>query len=369
MTLPTWSHCIPTLNRIDILTEAVRLSLAQTCPPVEIIIVDASEAADQHRARIEALVADHPGPRPALHYLASPVRSLTIQRNMAITRATGDILFLFDDDTLMYPDCAERLLSAYAMDREARLSAIAALNTNQPPGTGAAGIEARVQTHRGLRDRLSGWAPNRLQTWLLKHVLLLDLESRFVPYDALRYPKLPPLDARLTDAGVVPLRLISGFRMTVRRAVALRELFDEALLAYCPAEDLDNSYRFLRHGSNAVATTALVYHHEAAANRLKRRSVAELSLLNIAYFVRRSSRTQALHRTLYYILAVRLLVSSALRDTVGRRWFYPDTRGTLAAIAKSITVYRLPTEGLGAAYQVLQRRILATATPAQGSRP
>jgi GT2 family glycosyltransferase len=369
MTLPTWSLCIATLNRIDILEQAVRLSLAQTCPPKEIIIVDASADPVPHRARIEAVFAALPDPKPALHYLSSPVRSLTCQRNMAITRATGDILFLFDDDTLMYPDCAERLLSVYALDPDARLSAVAALDTNQPPGAGPVGVESRVQANRGLRDRAAAWIPDRMRNWMMNNLLMFGLENRFVPYDALRYPKIQPLDTRLTDANVVPLRLFSGFRMTVRRSVALKEPFDDALLAYCPAEDLDNCYRFLRHGSNAVAIAALVHHHETAANRLKRRSVAELHLLNIAYFVRRSSRTQGLHRTLYYILSARMLMSCALRDTAGRRWSYPDTRGTLAAIAKSITVFRLPTSGLRAAYQILQRQILATATPAQGSRP
>jgi hypothetical protein len=57
MTLPTWSHCSPTLNRIDILEQAVRLSLQQTCLAEEIIIVDAGNQLDTNRARIEAVFA------------------------------------------------------------------------------------------------------------------------------------------------------------------------------------------------------------------------------------------------------------------------------------------------------------------------
>jgi glycosyltransferase involved in cell wall biosynthesis len=369
MTLPTWSHCIPTLDRLDILEQAVRLSLDQTCPPLEIIIVDVSKTFDLHKTRIEALVAAHPGPRPALHYLSCPVRSLTVQRNLAIKQATGDILFLFDDDSLMHPDCAERILQTYAADPDGRISAVAAMHTNGPPGAAPIAVAARAEANRGLRDRLAAWVPHRVSSWMVDNLLMLGLENRFVPYDAARYPALPQLDPRLTDAGVLPLRLISGFRLTVRRSVALKELFDDFLLAYSPAEDLDASYRFLRHGVNVTATTALVYHHQAAANRLKRRSVAELSLLNIAYFVRRSSRTQALHQSLFLVLALRLLLSCALRDTVGRRWAYPDTRGTLAAMRKAITVFRLPPSSLGPVYQTLQLQILATSTPTSGTAP
>ena len=39
----SWSHCIPTVDRIDILRVAIACSLAQTRLPREIIVIDASE--------------------------------------------------------------------------------------------------------------------------------------------------------------------------------------------------------------------------------------------------------------------------------------------------------------------------------------
>ena len=49
-------------------------------------------------------------------YVGAATKSLTCQRNQGLEYATGDIVFLFDDDTLMFPDCAEQILKIYEDD-------------------------------------------------------------------------------------------------------------------------------------------------------------------------------------------------------------------------------------------------------------
>ena len=41
--------------------------------------------------------------------------------NHSIAQSTADIIFAFDDDTLMYPDCAKEILRIYAADVDHRI--------------------------------------------------------------------------------------------------------------------------------------------------------------------------------------------------------------------------------------------------------
>jgi len=354
---PTWALCVATLNRPDILEQSTRLALAQTVPPHEVIIIDASDAWTVHRDRIMALSN---WSTIRLVYVHGKVRSITAQRNQALALASAAILFCFDDDTLMHPDCAEQILRVYGLDRDGRIASVAASQTGDLPGTADTGsIVAKVQRNVSMRERLVGLVPAPMRHFFVAEVLLMTLERRFVPYDSPRYPRRPEVPPCLAATGAFAVRLTSGFRLTVRRRVAEQEPFDPSLRAYCPAEDLDVTYRYLRHGQNLQAPLARVYHHEAAANRLKRRKVAELSTLNIAFFVRRSARTQTLHRMLFYIFGLRMLLSCFLRDLVGRRWDLPDTAGTLGALRKSIKVFRLPRANLEQSYIEIQGQILS----------
>ena len=353
----SWALCIATLNRIDILEQSVKLALSQTVLPKEIIIVDAGEDWVKHSEKIRNMSE---WLTTTLVYRNSAVLSLTSQRNQALSIATADILFFFDDDTLMHPECAEQILRVYSLDLEHRIAAVAASPTQIKPGSAEIKtIDFKNQSRSRQGRAVLNLLPERIKRFIADEILMLSLERRFVPYDAVRYPSHLPLDIRFRETGAFPTTLISGFRVTVRKSVSENEPFDDGLIAYCPAEDLDATYRYLRHGINVQAPLALVYHHEAASARLKRRKVAELSLLNVAYFLKSKARTPSQHQILYYIFAVRMLVSCSLRDAVGRRWNFPDTIGSLLAIRKSFTVFRTPTSHLRKSYVHMQQQILS----------
>ncbi|MFO1204103.1 MAG: glycosyltransferase [Tabrizicola sp.] len=366
MTLPTWSHCIPTLNRIDILEQAVRQSLLQTCPPKEIIVVDASDVVEPQRARIEALVASHPGTKPALRYLSSPVKSLTVQRNLAIGQATGEILFLFDDDTLMFPDCAETILRIYASDAGHEIAAGMAMNTEELPGsvhvadddrkvTGASSLRSNLRYRPGLR-------------WLWDHVFMMDARSQFIAYDDPRH-----FD-RGGEASVGPLKilrlpLLSGYAMTVRAEVAREEPFDDVLLSYSPAEDLDATYRFSRHGMNVLFQDARVHHFEAAAGRIRRRQAITLGLMNLASFIARKSARPGRDIPAYYLRYLRRILAEFLKDGLSRRFSFPQLLGVLSAFGPTLAIFRHGRAGFDDWYRGLQMRVLGwppTLHPASG---
>ena len=358
MTLPTWSHCIPTLNRIDILEQAVRLSLLQTCPAQEIIIVDASDKVDQHRARIEAVFAAHDGPKPALHYLSSPIKSLTHQRNIATQRATADILFLFDDDTLMFPDCAEAVLKTYAADTAHQIAAGMAANTPDLPD--AAQVTDADRKVTGVTK--ASYRDHPALRWVWDHIFMMRAASHFIAYDTPRRLDAPQT---VTVGGTQVLRvpLLSGYAMTVRADVARREPFDAALLSYSPAEDLDASYRFSRHGMNVLIDAARVHHFEAASGRIKRRQAITLGLMNLAAFVAQKSATPARDIPAYYLRYLRRLLAEFLKDGLSRRFTFPQFLGALSAFGPTIAIFRHGRDGFADWYRTQQMRVLGWPQP------
>lgn len=365
MTLPTWSHCIPTLNRIDILEQAVLLSLQQSCPPKEIIIVDAGDKVDQHRARIEAVFAAHHGPKPALHYLASPVKSLTNQRNTATARATGDILFLFDDDTLMFPDCAEQVLKAYAADTGHQIAAGMALNTPELPD--AARVTDADRKVTGVTR--AGYRDHPALRWVWDHIFMMRAASHFIPYDTLRRLDAPQT-VTVGPLHLLRVPLLSGYAMTVRADVARKEPFDAALLSYSPAEDLDASYRFSRHGMNVLIEAARVHHFEAAAGRIKRRQAITLGLMNVASFVARKSSRPGRDIPAYYLRYLRRLLAEFLKDGLSRRFTFPQFLGAISAFGPTVAIFRHGRAGFDDWYRTLQMRVLGwPQTPHPASAP
>jgi len=356
MTLPTWSHCIPTLNRVDILLKAVRLSLAQTCPPLELVIVDASTNWAENRTKVEPLLEAHPQVR--LIYLPCTVRSITVQRNLATEAASGDILFCFDDDTMMHPDCAETILKVYAADTEGRIAGVTANNDPVSP-LSTEGLERKSSAIDEKAKRGASVSRSRLMQWVWREVFLMNTLRLFVPYDEGR--PLAPADeaARLGQPGLTPVLSMIGYAMTVRRSVALREPFEPHLLAYAPCEDTDATYRFSRHGLLVLTDRARLHHFEIAAARLKRRQVAALFLMNVAYFTRKHSNAPEKHRKRYFHLARRRILAEFLKDGLTRRFSFPQVAGTLYALRKAPEIFALTDAELGPRYEAMQREVLA----------
>jgi GT2 family glycosyltransferase len=358
MTLPTWSHCIPTLNRIDILEQAVRLSLLQTCPPKEIIIIDAGDKVDQNRARIEAVFAAHDGPKPVLDYLPSPAKSLTIQRNIAGQRATGDILFFFDDDTLMFPDCAEAILKAYAADDRQQIAAGMAANTpDLPEAAKVSDADRKVTgvTKASLRDHPA-------LRWVWDHIFMMRAASHFIAYDTPRRLD-PPATVTVGPQTLLRIPLLSGYSMTVRAEVARKEPFDASLLSYSPAEDLDASYRYSRHGLNVLIEAARVHHFEAASGRIKRRQAITLGLMNVAAFVAQKSAKPARDIPAYYLRYLRRLLAEFLKDGLSRRFTFPQFLGALSAFGPTLAIFRHGRTGFDDWYRTQQMRVLGWPQP------
>lgn len=350
----TWSLCISTLNRVEILSACVRLALRQQRPPGEVVIVDASEDWTANRDRIAAEIAAEAGAdAPPLTYVRAEARSLTRQRNQGIALCRSDVLFLIDDDSMMYPDCAAEAMAVYEADPELRIACVGLSPVPVPPGRDAANVARKD----GKTDAGARLERNPVFRFIRRHLLMQAADLHFIAYDGpLRDDR--PLPGGLAPDQAAPTLLIPGYLITARRSVAAAERFDPGLLAYCPGEDLDATYRFARHGRNVTARRARVYHHEAASGRIRRYRAIRLALMNQAYLLRKHSRRLPRHVALYGWRMVRRIPAEALKDALTRRWSFPQLRGALAAAAEAPIIFMHDRADLDRWYETRQRRVL-----------
>ena len=352
-----WALCVATYNRGAMLCECVRHALASDLPPAEIVIVDASNNWQENRAAVEKVIAAAESDCP-LRYARAARKSASAQRNQAIRLAQADILFLIDDDSMLHRDCARRIMEYYRTDRAGQIVAISACNA--PLSDAATPVEAKATNRAG--GLVSGRAApvQAAIDFLLRHLLMIPADQRFVTYDR---PEQRWQGATDLPEGLGRIEFIIGFAMTVRRSVALREPFDDGLEGSSIAEDLDASYRFGRHGVLAFAPDARIHHLEAAAGRDKRRLNTALALLNIGYFVRRSSDRQGRDLARYGLWYLRMMLAELPKDMAGGRWDLPQLRGALLAGRRFPALLRQPRAGLPHWYQNEQTRLMSGTRP------
>jgi GT2 family glycosyltransferase len=350
----TWALVIATYRREAILRVCIELALAQTRRPAEIVVVDASEYWEKTRDHLMGELAPR-APDVRWIYVAAEVPSIALQRNQGIDLASADVLFLFDDDTLMDSRCAEEILRVYEADQRRAVPGIQAAPMPTPPRP-LLSADTRKVTGGSLRPSQPSRRA-RLQRLVWRHVLLMENEKHFIPYEG-RYPGLP-VPPEIAHCAVRSARLFGGHRMTYRREEIARTRFDPALLYYSAGEDLDASYRVSLLGPIVTALEAKVHHHRSGSGRIGRRQVATLSVLNLALFLRRHA-TFTGYRARFYTLLCRRLLAELLKDVLSRRWSLPQARGILTAARHAPQVFATPRDQLTESYRALQRRMLAS---------
>jgi GT2 family glycosyltransferase len=346
----TWGLVVCTYKREDILAHCLRLAAEQTRPPIEVIIVDANPNFEHSRTRIAAeIVASYPAIRWS--HLAASRPSLPAQRNYGIQRASADILFLFDDDSLMYRDCAERIMQVYETDSKGVVAGVGALQATTPPN----GVRPGVASHSQAQPAHE--ASGFFKTLEFR---LTFAERIFPPYDESGYPA-HSLSTEVMQLNVASAHLLNGFRMTFRRKFLAREPFEEALDAYAPSEDFDVSCRVSRHGPLLTAFDAKVFHAQAPGGRLSRRTVAALTTLNIAVLHRLHAQSEEFGKRIVRRFFWERLGIEFLADLGRRRLKFPRFRGALDAVQFRRTILSKSRSELRSWYPSLQREILARA--------
>lgn len=238
--------------------EAVRRLLAalrdQTCPPAEILVVDASPDSET-----ETVVAASGLPGLIYDRVPPEERGLTRQRNRGIARARGEVIAFLDDDTVPEPGYFAELLASFE---------------RHPDAVGVGGYIFNEVDWRPARDeglgvyRSGAWERREDYRWRLRRLLRLDspLPAGWMPPSG--HPRasgfVPP------DGEDHRVELFMGGASAWTRALLERVRFSPWFEGYGLYEDLDFCLRAGREGSLWLCTRARLAHLHDAPGRPNR---------------------------------------------------------------------------------------------------
>jgi len=119
------SAVICTKNRVQELMRCLKSLIAQSFPPDEVIIVDASDTEDAYLKIKEEFPKDS-----RFKYLHTKP-ALTYQRNVGVGNSSGDIIFFFDDDTVLDKDFIKEITKVFESDPEEKIGGVMGNNVNE----------------------------------------------------------------------------------------------------------------------------------------------------------------------------------------------------------------------------------------------
>jgi hypothetical protein len=256
------------------------------------------------------------------------------------------VVFLLDDDSLMYPECAAEIMRVYDADTGRSVVGVNATNVAVPPD---ASPESQVSaptefTTAKNYGHVARWVRRRLRA-----------DDIFIPYD--RSFPAHPLPTAVAALAVDRWPMGAGWGLTFRREICLAEPFEEILINYAAGEDSDMSYRATRRGVYVGARHARLCHLGAASGRAPTFVWAVFNMLNpIALHALYSTdrrRSRILHRRM---LARRVLISAA-KDAYYRRWTMPTARGALLTLSMVGTIFRMSEQELRTWYPQFQAEL------------
>lgn len=342
----TWDVVIATYKREEILPRCLRLVGAQTRPPAQVIVVDASPGWEATRKLVMAEIAPR-FPGIEWRYDKAERASSAAQRNQGLRACSADVVFYIDDDSLLYPDAAEVVMSVYERDVEKKIAGVSMIEVRTTPEDAALPGAAAPRTA----------TPAESGSWFRDSVRrLLKADEIFVPYDA-KFPDHPvPDSVKGMEVGARPT--MTGNRVTYRREIALREPFEEMLARYAAGEDSDQSYRASRHGVLLTAFESKMFHVGSPGGRLPPRVVTSLGAMNPMVLTRiHCSDPVAKQRETRSLLRRRLVIEG-IKDVTKREFSLPRARGIWDALRNLARVYAMDEAAVRRWYPEFQANLI-----------
>ncbi len=309
----TWSVVIPTYKREQVLLKCLVFAAQQTLLAKEIIVVDASPEWELTKNLVQQDLAIK-YPKINWLYVKANYASSATQRNQGIELNSADIIFLIDDDSFMYPNCAKEVVSIYTQDTKHQVAGIMPKLESSPPD-----IKISLSADKSPVNFKIIVAKLRA---LAKKIIKDD--NIFIPYD-FSFPKYS-LPNELKVAAH-PVAMIHGARMSYRKEILQQIKFEETLKRYAVNEDNDVCYRASRIGMLLHALDAQIFHLQDSNSRLSRFTTTALWGLNQAVLHRFHSHDIKRFKTVFKKLLWRRLFTQAIKDILDRRWSLPSTRG------------------------------------------
>jgi GT2 family glycosyltransferase len=341
----TWSAAIATYKREHVLHRALLLAAGSTCSPKQIIVIDASPNWESIREKTMREIATK-YPNIEWIYERAPVASLTRQRNQGVQLVSSDLIMFIDDDTLMYPDCAQEILRVFEKDSGNKVVAVGAVSVPKAPDD-----DGVPETFASRGD-----VPTDSN---LKIKLRAMIEGDFpylLPYDG-DWPTRP-IPPELTGLPISRANTLNGWLMCVRRPIVIREPFEEILYRYAYLEDSDMTYRASRHGLVLRCLSAKVCHLKAYGGRLPPYVVSLLGALNPVvlhgiYSTDKARSKEQLRRQMR-----RRMMFLALKDLEAGRLTLPSARGVCEAMNNLDAAMNKPAPELREWYPQFQKSLV-----------
>jgi glycosyltransferase involved in cell wall biosynthesis len=354
-----WSLVVSTFKREKVLPRCVRCAIASSRRPTEVIIVDASPYWQTTR---DAVLGEFEAANPDINfvYVGAHRASLTAQRNQGLDLATGDIAFMLDDDSLLFPDSAEQIMAVYDADVNKQVVALTPIFVPQVPDAHLNLITPGHPTQGHVSGDESRANPLRK---IMRKLLWSQLQ--LLPYDGQEGIKSIP--EHLRKFNLIPTRFSTGsatFRTNAVRAAR----FEEVLERYAAGEDWDISERIKQHGLIAFCPASHQCHLEAPGGRLAREVVFTLRYLNFMALHVLHSTDVGRSRRLYRRFLWRRVLSELLADLTKFRWRIPRAQGTWRALRMLPFMFAKSKEEMRTWYPQFQRELIAESAREDSAR-
>ncbi len=228
------SVIICTRNRLHDLSILLPTLAAQTIPPDELIIIDSSDEPLGALKEFNLLFNAQTFPKTERIYKHTRP-GLTLQRNVGITHATGDIIYFFDDDVMLRSDYLEQMNKVFAEHPEyvAGMGSI----INVPP----------------------------LKRGLYRAMRIFFLLPRDYASGNFTASGMPTFSYGL--AIFKKIEVLGGCCMAFRARVLRAHTFDETLTRYGYMEDVDMAARVGQEGRIFFNPRAQLEHHASPLAR------------------------------------------------------------------------------------------------------
>lgn len=270
---------IVTRNRPEALRQSLPPLIAQSQRPQRIVVIDSSDDPDP----VQQIVAQQAMPIAYEH----TARGSGYQRNFGLQHVTAPVVFLPADTTLCRPCTAEAMMHLYSRDPDHRIAGV------------CAGVRPSSNAPFAALARILGRA-HAPPDWLAQE-------------DAAPVPWMP------------------AAAMSFRTDAIVDDGFEEAFRSHGIHEDVDASFKALRHGVLVAANRARV--SCALPGRIDPFNNALMSMLNCAFVMARHSaalpEAQAMRRR---TKAFAMAQAARLVPKLGRRNARAKFRGTRGAI-------------------------------------
>ena len=252
--MPSISIIVPTLNRSDEIKGFVETLLLQTHQPNELIVVDAGEPSQLEQELLKWLEGSD------IHLVyARSIPGTSLQRNVAIEKAKGDILFFFDDDILLEPDYIEKTLPCFDIQCS-------------PPVGGVLGTFTSPYRN--------SWQKNLfLRLFRISHTTDGN-QAKIMSSGAIRWLIKPDKP--------VSVPVCSGGRVAFRRECFSDELWDDFLPGYTMGEDVEISRRIGKKWTFIQTPDALLFHEKSPNSRNARADRIARRIFSHFYIVKKN---------------------------------------------------------------------------------